>query len=76
MANSDFNGIQLSDPLADVIDTDWHQSFIENCDLYLCSRGVIEQAHAEAPTAAAKAYIFGICESRRRLALMSGREMK
>lgn len=72
MANNDFNGIQLSDPLADVTNTNWHQAYIENSDLYLCSQSIIEQAHAEAPTAAARGYIYGICESRRRMALLAG----
>lgn len=60
------------DPLNNVKNTTWYERFIENADLYICDKQIIEQAHEEAPNNIVKAYIFGIFESRQRTAILSG----
>lgn len=60
------------DPLSNVKNTKWYQCFIENTDLYICDKQVIEQAHQAAPNNIVKAYVFGIFESRQRYANLSG----
>ena len=61
-----------NDPLSNVKNTNWHDFYIETTDLYLCDEPTIVLAHDEAPTEAAKAYIYGIYESRKRISLLSG----
>ena len=60
------------DPLMNLVDTDWHQIYIESTDLYICDKKIIEDAHHEAPTEVAKAYVYGIYESRKRAAYLTG----
>jgi hypothetical protein len=60
------------DPLNKVKNTKWYECFIENTDLYICDKKVIEQAHRAAPNNIVKAYVFGIFESRQRHANLSG----
>lgn len=60
------------DPLSNVKNTNWHEFYIQNTDLYLCDERTIENAHEEAPTEVAKAYIYGIYESRRRNSVLAG----
>jgi len=61
-----------NDPLSNVRNTDWHDFYIQTTDLYLCDETTILAAHGEAPTEVAKAYVYGIYESRKRVSLLSG----
>lgn len=65
--------MDLEDPLATLVDTDWYDTYINNRDLFLCEKEVIVQAHQEAPTPESKGYIYGIYESRHRIAVFTGR---
>lgn len=60
------------DPLMNLVNTDWHEFYIQNTDLYLCDQNTLEDAHEEAPTEIAKAYIYGIYESRKRNSVLAG----
>ncbi|MFZ6772882.1 hypothetical protein ACO0LB_09195 [Undibacterium sp. SXout7W] len=60
------------DPLMNLANTDWHDIYIENTDLYICDEKTIADAHAEAPTDIARAYIYGIYESRKRNSVLAG----
>lgn len=64
--------VGLPDPIEGLKGTDWFDQYLENSDLYLSKKEVIEQAFHEAPSEAAKGYIYGICEFRHRLALLTG----
>ena len=64
--------VGLPDPLDGLKGSDWFDQYIENSDLYLSRKEVIESAFNEAPTDAAKGYIYGICEFRHRIALLTG----
>lgn len=64
--------VGLPDPLEELKGTDWFDQYIENSDLYLSRKEVIENAFSEAPTEAARGYIYGICEFRHRIALLTG----
>ena len=64
--------IKLVDPLETVKNTDWFEIFIENTDLYLCSKQKLISAIKKAPTPEVQGYVFGIFESRQRMAILTG----
>ncbi|MDO8728610.1 MAG: hypothetical protein Q7K26_01815 [bacterium] len=64
--------VGLPDPIEGLKGSDWFDQYLENSDLYLSRKEVIEQAFHEAPNEAARGYIYGICEFRHRLALLTG----
>ncbi len=60
------------DPLVPILGTEWHFTYIENGDLYICERGKIEQAYLTAPNSVVRGYVYGIYESRQRAANLTG----
>ena len=71
-ANTKTVATTIQDPLHNLANTDWYVQFIEESDLYLCDQSTLNSAIAEAPTAAAAGYLYGIRESRLRAQILNG----